>query len=218
MNLSNIKIATLNVRGLAEAADEVAATVIDAGRADIVVVTETKLRPDSAYPNRHVVMVSAQPMTDEELSKPRVGSGGVAVMTHPSWRDRVRPVEVDQAGRFITFTADDWVVCGMYLQPSGQLGSEGVQEALAGLERATRLHPGKPVLWCGDVNGRHAELLGDRETSTRGRLLARDALARLGLRLINPVGRPTFYQVRNNVPPAEWRRSTLDWMAANQAG
>ncbi|RKP04814.1 hypothetical protein THASP1DRAFT_26608, partial [Thamnocephalis sphaerospora] len=82
-------IGTLNVRGLAAAAEEVAATIIDAGRADVVVVTETKMRPDSAFPHR--------------------GRGGVAVMVHPRWRDRVFAVEVDPEGRFITFVAGDWV-------------------------------------------------------------------------------------------------------------
>ncbi|RKP05841.1 hypothetical protein THASP1DRAFT_25733 [Thamnocephalis sphaerospora] len=67
------------------------------------------MRPDSALPHRYVVMSSTIPMTDEELGGPSSGRGGVAVMVHPRWRDRVFAVEVSPKGRFITFVAGDWV-------------------------------------------------------------------------------------------------------------
>src|SRR5262249_53627037 len=151
------------------------------------------------------------------------GRGGVAVMAHPRLHRHIHPVEMGTGGRFAVFAVGDWVACGMYLRP--ELPREEVAEALATLERARRLHPGRPVLWCGDLNGRHQARLGDTATDSRGRQLVSGGLDELGLHLLNPRGRWTFYRPQGleqppdgPVPPqpggtAGWQRSVIDWVA-----
>ncbi|RKP25764.1 hypothetical protein SYNPS1DRAFT_22337 [Syncephalis pseudoplumigaleata] len=129
--------ATLNVKSLANAADEVAATVIDAGRADVVVTTETKLRPDSAFPHRYVVMASTVPMEDNELRKQQQGRGGVAVMVGPRWRELVHPIEMDEKGRYIIFAVGEWTIIGVYFSRQ-DLNTTDLHEALDAISDAVK--------------------------------------------------------------------------------
>jgi exonuclease III len=212
--------------GLARAADEVAATVIDAGRADVVVATETKLRPDSSFPHRYVVMASTVPMSDDELSQARQGRGGVAIMVSPRWRDYVHPIEIDEKGRYIIFTAGEWTVIGVYFRRPQDLPNAELREVLATIEKTLAARPDSPVLWCGDVNAHNVELTGGRKTCSRGSLLAREGVERFGLHVINPRDQNTFHRrwtdkQTRTVRPAEkpiYRRSIVDWMMVIDVG